>query len=284
MLDRIHAALLSDPLAQGIATPLLAALILAGLIRLLTGAGRSAACAAAAAIAFLLAYALILGLPPATPRSAMQKIFYVVAAGAVIGVIIDLVTSARAPLWLAAVLGPSLGLAWLAEARLRAPDQETWILLAPLWIAGIAVAARVVSLVERGIDAPIMVLAASIGLGAIALIGNSASYAQLAFALAAATGGFLLWNWPRARFRWAGAGLLGATAALVVMAQALVLFSRASRPAIAALILIFIADLVGRPLLPSAGIWRPVALTIMTAVLAAGAVAIGWGLAGSPGY
>jgi hypothetical protein len=51
-----------------------------------------------------------------------------------------------------------------------------------------------------------VLLALSLAIGGTALIGSSASLAQIALALAAATGGFLLWDWPVERHVWGVSG------------------------------------------------------------------------------
>ena len=111
-----------------------------------------------------------------------------------------------------------------------------------------------------------MVLVTGIGMSVIALIGAAASLSQLAAAVAAATGGFLLWNWPKQRYPFSMVALFGAASALFSIAATIVLFTRASTLALAILLGIFVAGLL-RARLPFVDrpVWGPVVFGLIGA-------------------
>lgn len=113
-----------------------------------------------------------------------------------------------------------------------------------------------------------MLLFAAIGVSIVALLGASASIAQLAGTLAAAIGGFLLWNWPWARYPLGAAGVLGGGGVLLSLVLTLGLFSEdVSRPALGLLILIFLAPpLAARLPLGRYAVFGPIVLGIVAAI------------------
>jgi hypothetical protein len=270
-------SILDDPLVQTAALPLVAALFAALLIRLLGGPGRGAALAGAGIVlGFIAAYVAIYGAPSPEPRGAAQKLVYISIAGLAIGLLIDLWRAPGWIAWTALLAWPTLALAWLAENRLAQATPETWMLLGPLWLAVLATMLRLERAARRDIDAGIFMLVLCLGLGPIALFGRSAALAQFSFALAAAIGGFLLLNWPKPRFAFGSAVLIGVGGTITSIGAILVLFSRAERWALAVLLLGLVADPLCRRILPKAGPWRAPALAIAAGVPVLVAIAIAY--------
>ncbi|MCC7167162.1 MAG: hypothetical protein IT565_06295 [Rhodospirillales bacterium] len=222
---------LSDPVVQTSLLPLLTALVAAGVLGLVGGGDRGKRLAGGgAALAFLVTYAVILGWPAFPPQGAMAKTGWSLAAGLVLALVID----AKRPLdrfglilmaaWLAA------SALWIFAAALSAPAGAD-LLRFVLWAAAaVLIMRRLASLGPDPAPAALMGLHLSIALGAVALIGASASIGQLGLAGAATLGGFLLVNWPKARHQ-PGAGLLLAAAgAPLLLALVLVQFGPARTP------------------------------------------------------
>ena len=157
------------------------------------------------------------------------------------------------------------------------------------WTAGIAVLVVVVVTTASGwryhaqaqrsseLGASIMVLC--LAMAACAFMSNAASSAQLAGSLAAATGGFLLWSWPKARFPLNSAALAAALSLIAGLAVQLALFVP-KLEALALLPLVVIPFLIPRGAHPVKGSGltkqglRPVMVGLICALPAATAVLI----------
>lgn len=234
--------LLQDPFIQSSALPLLVSLILVGALHLL----RRPLAAAGIAAGFLVVFALVVGLPALPPPSSMGKLFWSSAIGLLLGVAADAaglrgrVASAGLALWLAG------SLLWIALPALDSMAAVVGFLILLAVAAWVAFA--------RGSQAPgadkaesptapaASLLALALAVGGTALIGSSASIAQMALALAASAGGFLLWNWPVERHGWGLSGRV-ATGIAVLLAGVLTLFTQAQT---AVLLLALPALLAGR--------------------------------------
>lgn len=235
-------------MVQSFALPLLAAGAATGLLRFLAGTTRSALFASAAVpVGFLVAYLVILGTPPFPPVASSQKLGYLAPAGLAAGFLLDWLGDRPLLRWPLLVGGPALGLYWISRPRLGDLQTTTLLTLLLLWLASLIVFLRLGSAARRpGIEASVMLIMAALGAGAIAFLGRSASLAQLAVALGAAAGGFALWNWPRARYRFGAAALFGGAGSLLGLVSIMSLYSRASLIALALLLPIFFADLLVR--------------------------------------
>lgn len=228
----------------------------------------------AIALAFVIAHLSILGWPPLPPGSSLQKIVYIALIGLFLGVVLDFLID-RAPIRPVALIWPGVIIAWLGWQQLLGLEVLDLARLALVWFAGAFVFDRLLALRTANIVAPTMVLVAGIGMSAIALIGNAASLSQLAAAVAAATGGYLLWNWPKQRYPFSMAALFGAASALFGVGAATVLFTRASPLALAILLLVFVAGSI-RDRLPlgRSPVWGPIAFGAIAAIPALLAIAI----------
>ncbi|WP_377805644.1 hypothetical protein ABNQ38_03100 [Azospirillum sp. A29] len=214
--------LLQDPFVQSSVLPLLVSLILVGALHLL----RRPLAAAGIAAGFLVVFAMVIGLPALPPPSSMGKLFWASAAGLLIGVVADVagvrgrVASAVLAVWLAA------SLLWIA---LPALDSAPAIVSFAVLLGTAAWVAFGRGSQTHGGESPTApaasLLALALAVGGTALIGSSASIAQMALALAASAGGFLLWNWPVERHGWGLSGRV-ATGIAVLLAAVLALFTQ----------------------------------------------------------
>lgn len=189
-------SILDDPVVQTAVFPLLAGLIGVGLLRFAGGPSRGRRLAAAGvAVAFLAAYALIVGVPALPPPSSMGRLFWSAVAGVALGVVADLAGLDRRRGTLLVGVWLTAALAWVAYPVL--PGGLPTVTAAVVLVAGAWFALSRTAAQGNGAATPgVVLLAAALAVGGVALVGASASVAQLAFALAAATGGLLLWNWP----------------------------------------------------------------------------------------
>ena len=264
---------LSDPVVQTL-LPLAAAFLAALFLRILAGPRRVPL---AIAVGFLVGYIAIVGLPPFPPRSAGQKIVYIAAGAALLGLVVDGLTSSPAARRIAAAVAWTAAAAWIAQVRLVAGLAPGLLLPVAVWAAGLAALWSVDRGQGAGIRAPAALLAAAIGIGGLAIVAASASVGQLGLALAAAIGGYLLWNWPVTRDGFGATGLLaGGVVALSLILQ-LALFTRAPWPALAVLGLCFAA--AGLPAGGGSGGLRRAAGAVLHLGLALVPAFAAWGLA-----
>jgi len=171
--------------------------ILTGALRFTNGRERGPQVAGASvALTFIIAYLLIIGVPPLPPVSSSQKLAYVVAAGLVIGFVFDYWRFPAFFRWAVFGLGMAVTIYWLGANKLHRAD--TWLLLGivALFAGTILAEWRIEAGRHRGLDPLVKLLVASLATAAIAQFGDSTSLAQLSGALGAALGGFMLWNWP----------------------------------------------------------------------------------------
>lgn len=266
----------NNPLFFAAVVPLCAALAATGLIRLLGGTDRGAGLAVVGAgIGFLIAYFLVFGAPIYPPRASTHKMPYLAVAGVLIGFALDALRPAPAVVRGAMLAWLAVGILWLAESLLR----RGGIVLPVAVTAGALIAGwRLARQDSQTLAAPLMILTMALGLSGIAFIAASASIAQIAAALAAALGGYMLWNWPKFRFPFGAAGVLGIGATAIFLGGQMALYTRADKWALAVLLLVPFADIAFRRIAPGQGtvgnITAPVIIGIACAVPAIAAVAI----------
>ncbi len=236
-------ALLSDPRVQSAAAPFVVAALLTGVLRYL-GGGRGDVIGGLALLAgFFAAYWLVLGAPAWPPRGASHKIAYIALGAGALGLLLDLGRIPPLGVRVVVAIGGLIGAVWLMGARFDLGDPMTWLWPGlPIVLAWIAVLGRLEARCDDALAAPALLVVAAIGASLVALFGRSASIAQLSGALAAATAGYAIWNWPLARMDLARAGLFAAGAAWLGLMTQLVLFTRAESWALLALLAVFAAD------------------------------------------
>lgn len=234
---------MNDLLVQSAFIPFAVALISAGILRFVVGSMPGPAMAGAAiCLAFLTGYILIFGPPAYWPPSATQKLFFIAIIGGIFGLSLDLSREARPITLFIGALAPTLAMLWLGWSRLLALDWADIGTLILVAIAGGAVLTELHNKHAQPAESAVKLLIATVSLAVLALIGTSASYAQLAGILAAGTFGFLFWLWPVARCRFAASAVFGGGLVFVSMVGAISVFTTASKPAIGLLLPIFFAD------------------------------------------
>lgn len=218
--------LLQDPFVQSSILPLAVSLILVGVLHLL----RRPLAAAGIAAGFLVVFAMVVGLPALPPPSSMGKLFWSSAIGLLLGVAADVAgvrgraVSAGLAVWLA---GSLLWIALPALDSLAAVVSFVILLATAAWVAfARGLQTHGPETAESPTAPAASLLAIALAVGGTALIGSSASIAQMALALAASAGGFLLWNWPVERHGWGVSGRV-ATGIAVLLAGVLTLFTQA---------------------------------------------------------
>lgn len=237
-------SIFGDPILQAAILPLAAAFVLSGVLRTIGRESRGRVLAGGAvAIAFLIAYLVLLGFPDWRPVDPIDKVVYIALGALFIGAFADL-TGMPAQIKHALILViPLFGLAWVAEPQIRASPGLAGVATLVLLFAANGIATSRFTLREGSDLTPTIYLGAgAAGLGLIGLFADANPLYHLAFALAASAAGFALWNWPVNRFAPSATLLVGAGSIFVALAGTLVLYSGASRIAMAALVLVFFSD------------------------------------------
>ncbi len=272
------AGFFSDPLVQSVLVPVVGGFLLTGAIRIANGPTRGPLVAGASVgLGFLVAHGLTLGVPALPPIAPEQELAYVVAAGLVIGFLLDFFR--RGPLYRETVylLGSAAGLYWIAQPLIETGDAWIYLALIALWLGAIIAGYRLEKSRAAGLDSCLKLLVASLGLGAIAIFGRATDLGQISFGLATALGGFALWNWPVNRYNFGAALLLGAGGAFIALAYVLALYSETSPIALALLLLCFFADVAAKRVKLPAGKFgdalRPFVLVGLALVPALAAIA-----------
>lgn len=207
------------PLFQGLALPLVLAFAATGLLRGVLGPVRGGRWAAAgAAVAIVGTVLWMLGWRMA-PGALIEKLPWVYAAAALLGLGLEAMRAGRRVQWLAAGILWALVLAILAWQPLP--------LMIGIWLLGLAVIRAVLREAPRRADAIAMLVPASFGLAALAMMSGSALLFELSLALGAALAGCALWLWPVGRIAFGASGAVVALLAWLALAQATALLTPA---------------------------------------------------------
>lgn len=260
---------LNHPAVQSAVLPLLVGLLATGVLRLAGGNDYGPRLASVAiGLGVLVAGLLILGMPPWPPLTALQKLPYLLAASLTLGILLELNGTLRTRFPLILALWPLAVCGWLAAGRWLHLESSLLLKLLLLYAGALLVLGRLHTLRDAGSTPAVMVLCVALGLGAVAF-STSLVLGQLAFALAAATGGFLLWNWPQPRYGFGYAGVFGAGGAVLTLAAQSLLLTPVSPWALACLLPILFADRISQRLPPTEPGWLRQALAPVYLVLVA---------------
>ena len=274
-----------DPHFAASLLPLGVAFLSAGVIRLAGGAGRGATFAdAGIGLGILAVFLALYRAIPFLSHVSDHAVGEAALAGLGLGAMLtlghagSLLRRAAAVVMALAILYRLGGLAMMQGARL---DALVVVLAA---VGGVLALLRLEAAGGRGANPLVLLLVASVGLAGVAYVGASVSLAQLAGGIAAAAAGFLLWNWPVARWRFGAMGVLAGGGAFVAAAAGLAL--RLTGPpylslSLALLLLVFLAEPVAARLAfgrPGGGLVAraaaPVALGLVAAVPALAAIGL----------
>jgi hypothetical protein len=238
---------LNDAGVQISLLPLGVAAVSTGAIRLVGGGWRGPTLASAAIVIGTLGAGLVLlGLPAFPPQTSLQKLLYAIAVSLFLGTMLDLRRPRDWVLAILIVLWAAAAVAWIAEPRLQDADDLALAQVGILYVATLLVLFRLQERLSAGLVPSIMTFSAALGIGGVSVIGGAVTAGQMAFALAAATFGFMLWNWPVARYPFGFSALFAGGGALPLLAGQSLLYEGADPTALALVLLVFLADAPAR--------------------------------------
>lgn len=204
----------------------------------------------AQAIGFLAAYVALLGLPAWPPALDREKVAYVAAFGALLGVLLPLLPRWADALQTVVLAWPIAIVVWLAA---RAPlTPSTLVIAAVLALFGAAMIGPLAGARQKNPRRTLMLLSAVVGLAVLAGFARAPALAELSLALAASLAGVVV---AGRSLGVANASLVSSTGTALVLAATLALFSDGSRIALLALALTFAADRVARRLASRRYLW-----------------------------
>lgn len=232
-------------------------------------------------LGILAAMYALLGVPPFPPIAAGHKAFYAVVMMLVFGVVADLTKGREGLRRVVAMTLPMLTAYWLSYAQFLGNFFSFAALqFLVLTVAGGTAMMRLEGFMHRQLTSSIMVFAAAIGLGTVALIGGESTLSLVSFAVAAAVLGFVAWNWPIPRVPMSTPLLMACGAALSAAAGQLAYFSPAASWPLLALLPIFYVDRIRRKFIAGndriAQLLKPVVLAFLCGIPVGAAVALSW--------
>lgn len=231
---------LNHPLFESIVLPLTMTLVLSGALRGMLGErwGKNLA-AAAIGLSVLFAYTLILGAPAWSPRTGLQKLPLIMALLMVGGVLLDVLKPDRATTAWAALAATGATALWLGEPQLAGNGGDVARLLVLTSLIALLSLAGLVAAPADGAYRCSLILPVALGLAGASFNAGSMALMQTSLTLAAAVGGFALWNWPTPRMPFGATGIAVSGMGCFALALLLVLLTEIRPWALLPLALIF---------------------------------------------
>ncbi|MDM0111229.1 hypothetical protein QTI66_03665 [Variovorax sp. J22R133] len=249
------------PLFQSLALPLGLALAAVGFLRNALGPERGPRWAASGlALALVVTVSWTLGWRW-PPGAFTEKLPWLYAAASIIGVGLEAWGANRRSQWLVASLAWTVALLALGPASL--------LLKLASWLAGMTVICAVLNEAPQRADAAAVLVVASLGLAALAMMSGSALLFELNLALGAAVGGVALWLWPVTRIVFGPGGAVTAVLVWLALAQGTALLTPVHPGALLLLVAAFAAGPFVRAVSGGGEGRRPWVTTLIVAAVAA---------------
>lgn len=238
--------ILETVLAGG-AVPVVATIVAALLVRLIGGRSVGARAAAVGVpIGLIAAYAVGPGWPWAPPTDPIDQLVWLAVGGGLLGLAIDLATPGRLIATIVAAVWPAIGLAWLGAALLLHGDGNDLYRFGEVSVVLGLILVRLYRLSGDGLSGPLTAAVIAAGVAALGLLSGVPGLAAVGVPLAATWIGWLVCNWPKRRFPFGAAGLLGGSGVALVLAGHAALLT----PVNASLVLLVLAAVLMQPVMP----------------------------------
>lgn len=244
--------------------PLLVSAGTAGLVRIIGGPGRgSAAAGLGIACGALAGWLLLRGVPALPPRGIAAYTPYVALIGGVLGTLA--LAFGRAVL-LTLVVTSALAATWFFLGRPMTPSWPLALKGGLMLCAWLVVLLRLESRPVKEPTAAVMLTMLAVGIAAVAWFAGDPATTRLVLTLAAATVGFLGWNWFGG-LPFLAPALLGGAGTVLALATVQALSDRAEAAALAVLLLIPFADGTANRLPSGSGLARRVFQPLLLALV-----------------
>lgn len=271
---------LSDPWVRALLLPFLVTVVSVPVIRLLLGEGRGAILSnAGLGLGLLAAHLAIFGLPAWPANGLVEKMFWLAAAGLVLGAVVDRF-SLPMPLGLILILGwPVLAILWIVQPDLGHQTSGLALLrFGGLIVGGIILFVRLDQEQDSGQNAPVTVLWTAATLAGMAAIYGLQTSGEIGAALVTATLGYLVWNIPVNRYPIGHATILPAGSVILALSAAFLVVRPGADLALLCVVAIFFASRIGDALLKGRRRMSPLVVTLGALPPAAAALGLAWAL------
>jgi hypothetical protein len=240
---------LSHPLVGSLLLPLSLALLAAGawLLAARTEPARRPA-AAVIGIALLASHIGVFGLPGWPVTSGPDKLPWLLAALLTGGLALDRLRAGPVAGLIATCIAIAATTLWLGWPQLVRGEAALVATLAGAALLGLACIGGLAATAADGAQRAAVIVVAALALAGAAFQAGSLSLMQVALALAASTGGFALWNWPRARLPLHTAGIAVGGIGGIAIALLLLLLTDIQPAALVAIAAICLAGPLSRRL------------------------------------
>jgi hypothetical protein len=249
--------MLENPIVLAALICFLLGLALSGLVRIVPG---STIASTALPVIFLASYVLTYQeVPPFPPIGAVNKIFYVALAAALIGFVLDLLPQTANYRKLLAVIMPLLIVGWISFPRFTKIDVELMATLLGLWLGGIALLWRLDTVATTppehnggSIVGTTMLMALLLAFAPVAFLGASSTSLMLCLAAVAGLAAVALWELVVPREAFGASAVFGVGCGLLAMINTVTLITRQVDLAALALLLLipYAGEVSARLLLP----------------------------------
>lgn len=273
---------LIEDLLTRLVVPIVATVGAALLVRMIAGRGEiTRLVSVAVPIGLIAGYAAAPGWPWAPPTAAIDKLAWMALGGGLLGLAIDLGLRRRIAATVAALIWPAIGMAWLGgPALLTSGEAGRYSFGEVSLVLGILLA-WLAQLSDDRLRGPITAAVIAAGIACLGLVSGEPSLAAIGLPLAAAGLGWGACNWPRRRFGFGAAGLLGGSGVALALAGHAALLT----PVNATLVLLVLSAVLLQPLVPALAnkvpalggpALRPLATVAVIAIPSAVAVLLAW--------
>jgi hypothetical protein len=240
---------LGHPLITSVMLPLTLAIVLTGTLRAVAVGERSQRIAASAiGLALIIAHGLTFGAPTWPAQSGPEKLALLFVLLLLGGIVLDIMLAGRIVTAAAACLAVLALTLWLAWPQLMRSEPGLLLQLTLVALLGLACLAMLGKTPANGTNRPAMLVVTALTLAGASFNAGSLLLMQVALALAAAIGGFALWNWPNARLPFHATGVAVSGIGCLALALLLVLLTEIRPWALLPLPLVFAAGSVVRRL------------------------------------
>jgi len=221
--------MLDNPILQAALICFMLGLALAGLVRLIPA---PSVASLVPTVVFLSSYVMTYHQVPAFPPvGAVNKIFYIALAAALVGFVLDFLRTTKLDRALAVIV-PGLIVGWIGLPRFAYGDLEALTTASALWLGGAVVIWRLnvvgTSTAERNgsLVGIAMLMALMVAFAPVALLGGSSTSLMLCFVAVAGLGAVAIWEFLIPGDAFGATSVLGVGSGFLAVVSTVTLITR----------------------------------------------------------